>query len=73
MHIKKGDTVRVIAGNDRGKTGKVLRVFPKRERVIVEGVNEAITHQRARKQNQKGQIIERAMPIHVSNVQKVSK
>lgn len=60
--------VKILAGRDRGKSGKVLAAFPKLERVLVEGVNKMKKHERARKANQKGQIIERAMPIHVSNV-----
>lgn len=58
----------VLAGRDRGKSGKVLMSFPKRERVLVEGINKVKKHERARRENQKGQIVERAMPIHVSNV-----
>ena len=68
MKIKKGDTVIVITGTDKGKKGKVLRAFPALERVLVEGVNMKKKHQRANKSNQKGQIIERALPVHVSNV-----
>ena len=58
----------VIAGKDRGKTGKVLRSLPKRDVVVVEGVNLRKKHQRPNKKSQKGQIIEKTMPIHVSNV-----
>ena len=58
----------VIAGNDRGKTGKVLAVFPKRDRVIVEGVNFIKRHTRPTQQNPQGGIVEREAPIHVSNV-----
>ncbi|HEY4517370.1 MAG TPA: 50S ribosomal protein L24 [Candidatus Paceibacterota bacterium] len=68
MKIHKGDSVRVIAGKDRGKSGKVLRALPKRDWVLVEGVNIRKRHQRATKANQKGQIIDKTMPIHVSNV-----
>ncbi len=60
--------IRVLAGKDRGKSGKVLVALPKRERVVVEGVNKVKKHERPRKANQKGQVVERAMPIHVSNV-----
>ena len=68
MKIKKNDSVIVIAGKDKGKTAKVLRAFPKADKVIVEGVNMRKKHERARKANSKGQIVEKAMPIHVSNV-----
>ena len=68
MKIKKGDTVKVISGKDRGKSGKVLRAFPKEDLVVVEGVNVKKRHQRATKTNQKGQIIDKTMPVHVSNV-----
>ena len=68
MKIKKNDNVIVIAGKDKGKTAKVVKAFPKDDLVIVEGVNMRKKHERARKANTKGQIIEKAMPIHVSNV-----
>lgn len=68
MKIKKGDNVIVITGSDRGKSGKVLRVFPKKDLVLVEGVNIKKRHQRPRKSNQKGQIIDKTLPFHVSNV-----
>jgi large subunit ribosomal protein L24 len=68
MKIKKNDNIIVIAGKDKGKTAKVVRVFPKDDLIIVEGVNMKKKHERARKANSKGQIVEKAMPIHVSNV-----
>lgn len=68
MKIKKNDSIIVIAGKDKGKTAKVAKAFPKDNLVIVEGVNMRKKHQRATKSNSKGQIIEKAMPIHVSNV-----
>ena len=68
MKIQKGDTVIVISGKDRGKEGVVSRVMPSRNRVIVEGVNTAKKHQKPRKANEQGGIIDRDMPIHVSNV-----
>ncbi len=71
MKIKKGDNVIVISGKDRGTTGKVLNVFLKKDQVLVEKVNIKKKHQKARKANQKGQILDIAMPIHVSNVQLV--
>lgn len=68
MKIKKGDTVVVITGKDKGKTGKVLEVFPKTERVLVDGVNIVSRHTKPRSAQDKGGIIEKASPIHVSNV-----
>lgn len=68
MKIKKGDTVTVIAGKDKGKKGKVTRSFPREDAVIVEGVNMHKRHRRARRSGQTGQIVEFTAPIHVSNV-----
>lgn len=68
MHVKKGDTVVVIAGKDKGKTGKILQVFPKKERVIIEGVNMIKKHQKPAGNMRQGGIIEMEAPIHVSNV-----
>lgn len=68
MKIKKDDIVKVISGKDKNKTGKVLRAFPAKEQVLVESVNMKKKHQRANKGGQKGQIIEKTYPIHVSNV-----
>ncbi len=68
MRIKKGDNVIVIAGKDKGKTGEVLKAMPAESRVVVKGISMAKRHERSRKGNQKGQIVEKAMPIHVSNV-----
>ena len=70
MHVKKGDNVILIAGKDKGKKGKVLRVFPLKNKVIVEGLNMTKKHQRPRKTNEKGSMINVAMPIHASNVKK---
>lgn len=69
MKIKKGDNVVVIAGKDRGKTGKVTRAFPRETQVIIEGINVKKKHRRPNRKNQKGQIIDIAAPVHVSNVQ----
>ncbi len=69
MKIKKGDNVMVMAGKDRGKTGDVIKAFPKENKVLVEGVNIRIIHKKPGKNIQKGQKIEKAMPMHVSNVQ----
>ncbi len=68
MKIKKNDNVIVIAGEDKGKTGKVLAVFKNQNRALVEGVNLKKKNQRATKAGQKGQVIEKAMPIHISNL-----
>jgi large subunit ribosomal protein L24 len=68
MHIKKNDIVKILTGKDKGKTGKVLKAFPKENKVLVEGVNIYKKHERARKEGQKGQVVERAVPIQASNV-----
>lgn len=68
--IKKGDNVIVIAGKDKGKTGEVLQVFIKENRVLVSGVNEAIVHKKATA-NMPGQRTKEIKPIHVSNVSHV--
>ena len=71
MHIKKGDTVKIMTGKDKGKTGKVLKAYPRDGKVLVEGVNMYKKHERARKEGQKGQVVERAVPIQASNVANV--
>lgn len=68
MKIRKNDTVIVVAGNYKGKTGKVLKVYPKKERVIVEGVNIIKRHTKANQQFPQGGIIEKEAPLHISNV-----
>jgi large subunit ribosomal protein L24 len=68
MKIHKNDSVMVIAGNSRGKTGKVLKVYPEKERVIVEGVNIIKRHTRPNQRNPQGGIVQREAAIHVSNV-----
>src|SRR2546427_1786478 len=68
LHMRKGDTVRVISGEHRGKEGKVLRVFPKEFRVEVEGVNVVKKHKRAATPNQESGIIELTAPIAASKV-----
>ncbi|CAM3884082.1 50S ribosomal protein L24 [Alicyclobacillus pomorum] len=69
LHVKKGDKVVVIAGKDKSKTGTVLAVFPKEQRVIVEGVNIVKRHTKPNPLHPEGGIIEKEAPIHVSNVQ----
>ncbi|MBL7045073.1 MAG: 50S ribosomal protein L24 [Parcubacteria group bacterium] len=71
MKIKKNDKVKIIAGKDKGKTGKVLRALPKLDQIIVEGVNVKKRHQKPTQSNQKGQIIDKVMPVHVSNAKKI--
>ena len=68
MPITRGDTVRVMRGEDKGKEGKVLRVFPKTGRVTVEGINLVKKHRKARRAEEQSGIIEMAAPIHHSNV-----
>lgn len=68
MKIKKGDTVKVLAGNDKGKTGEVLEVIPKSEKIIVKGVNIRKKHVKPRKQGEEGGIIPVECPIHSSKV-----
>ena len=69
MKIKKGDNVKVIAGKDRGKTGKVVLALPREDKVVIEGVNVLKKHRRGTGRTRGGQIVEKAMPIHISNVQ----
>lgn len=68
MRIRKNDMVVVISGNAKGKTGKVLKVYPETGRVIVEGVNIVKRHSRPRQKNPQGGILQRESPIHASNV-----
>jgi len=68
MKLKKGDKVMVIAGKSRGKSGTIVRVLPKDNLVVLDGINMMKRHKRAGGQSRKGQIIERAMPLHASNV-----
>lgn len=68
LKIKKGDTVIVISGEDRGKSGKVLEVLPKDNKAIVEGVRVASRHTKPNAQNQQGGIIKKEAPVHISNL-----
>lgn len=68
--IKKGDTVLVIAGDDNGKTGKVLQVLPETGRALVEGLNFVKKHMRKTQDNPQGGVIEKEAPIHLSNLKK---
>lgn len=68
MKLKTGDKVFVLSGKDKGKIGKIIQVFPKLEKVVVEGVNILKKHIRSRREGQKGQIIELPAPLHISKV-----
>lgn len=68
MTVKKGDNVLVITGKDKGKTGKVVEVFPKDNRVLVDGINIVTKHKKARTQNDKSEIIKKNAPVEASNV-----
>jgi len=68
LHIKKGDTVRVLSGKDRGQQGRVLVVFPQKQKAIVEGINMVYKHRRPDQQNPQGEIVEQEAPIHISNL-----
>src|SRR5690348_1332617 len=72
-HVRKGDQVEVISGNFRGSSGKVLAVFPGRQRVVVEGVRIIKKHLRKSQDNPTGKIAEREGPIHISNVRLIEK
>jgi large subunit ribosomal protein L24 len=67
MHVKKGDNIIVLAGKDKGKTGKILRALPKTDQVIAEGVNVRKVFERTRGKA-KGGLIDKTYPVHVSNV-----
>lgn len=73
MKIKTGQTVKVISGKDKGKTGQVIQVFPKLNKVVVDGVNKAFKHLKTRhiSGSEKGERVEYSSPIHVSNVKVV--
>ena len=68
MKIKKGDTVLIISGKDKGKKGKVLEAMPRQNRIMVEGVNIVKKHRRPKSEGEKGQIVELVKSIDVSNV-----
>jgi len=68
MKIRKGDIVQVTAGKDKGKKGNVLTVLAKLDQVVVEGLNVAKKHKKSKRTRSQGQIIDKSMPIHVSNV-----
>ena len=68
MHVKKGDTVQVIAGSDKGKVGEVLQTFPKTSKVLIKGVNMKTKHVKSQQEGESGQITTLEFPIHSSNV-----
>jgi large subunit ribosomal protein L24 len=68
LHVTRGDTVRVMRGDDKGKEGKVLRVYPKTGRITIEGVNIVKKHRKARRENEQSGIIDFPAPVHASNV-----
>ena len=71
MHVRKGDTVVVISGNDKGRTGVVRRVLREKSRVVVDGVNLRWKHKRGTQQNPKGERVQEECSIHASNVMPV--
>ena len=73
FHVKRGDEVGVIAGADKGKRGKIIQVVPKKERVIVEGINIIKKHIKRNQQHPEGTILEREAAIHISNVMKAER
>ena len=68
MKIAKGDTVQIITGNDKGKSGRVIRVFPNNDKIVVEGINIVKKHARPTQDNPQGGIMEKEAAIHISNV-----
>ena len=68
--IKKGDNVKILTGADKGKTAKVLQVFAKENKVLVEGMNLKTKNVKAKREGEKGQVVKKANPIHISNVAK---
>ena len=73
FHVKKGDQVEVISGNFRGSSGRILAVFPGKQRVLVEGVRIIKKHLRKSQDNPSGKIAERERPIHISNVKLIER
>jgi large subunit ribosomal protein L24 len=68
MHVKRGDTVQVIAGKDKGKVGEVLKAIPRKSQILVKGVNMRTRHVKPRQEGESGQILVEEAPIHCSNV-----
>jgi len=72
MHVKKGDTVVVLTGDSRGETGRVLKVLPEKNKVIVEGLNFVTRHTRPTQTNPQGGRLEKEAPMHASNVKVIA-
>ncbi len=72
MHVKKGDTVVVLTGTTRGKTGRVLKVLPEKNKVIVEGLNFVTRHTKPTQTNPQGGRLEKEAPMHASNVKVIA-
>ncbi|MEK7646148.1 MAG: 50S ribosomal protein L24 [Patescibacteria group bacterium] len=70
MHVKKGDTVLILSGDDKGKTGVITEAFPREGKILIDGINTVKKHERPRKQGQKGQVVDRPMPFYASKVAK---
>ena len=68
MKIKKGDTVQIIAGNEKGKNGRVIKIFPTKNKVVVEGINLVKKHSRPSQENPQGGILEKEAALHISNI-----
>ena len=68
FHIKKGDTVMVMAGESKGQSGRIIRMIPKQHRAVVEGLNMVSKHQKPSAQNPQGGIVKKESPIHISNL-----
>ena len=68
-YLKKDDQVEVIAGKDKGRVGKILRVYPDKDKAVVERINMVKRHTKPQEMNQQGQIVDKEAPIHVSNLQ----
>jgi large subunit ribosomal protein L24 len=73
FHVKRNDVVVVLAGTEKGKRGRIIRVFPKKQRVIVEGVKMIKRHMRKSQQHPHGKIVEREGTVHISNVMKAER
>ncbi len=67
MKIKKNDTVLITSGKDKGRTGKVLKVLPQEDSILIEGINLVKKHVRPKKSGEKGQIVKKPVPLHISN------
>ncbi|MBW8049464.1 MAG: 50S ribosomal protein L24 [Cytophagales bacterium] len=68
LYIKKDDNVKIIAGNNKGKTGRVLKMFPAQRQAIIEGISMVSAHMKKSENNPVGKIVKKEMPIHISNI-----